>query len=162
MKIGIERLRNCVIFWIDVDVGPVGPSMFHTRRSATKSNKYLREELLCGLLWAAQIRFDTRHYKPLNLQPFCLPQGSGVTCLARLKSNMISQIVVTTCHWSMLRYHAKPCCSHRLTHVFHSQSNFVKLSCSPIPSEPWVLTSGAESGKSLHPAAWLREWPQPF
>ena len=71
---------------------------------------------------------------------------------------MISQIVVTTCHWSMLRYHAKPCCSHRLTHVFHSQSNFVKLSCSPIPSEPWVLTSGAESGKSLHPAAWLREW----
>ena len=43
MKIGIERLRNCVIFWIDVDVGPVNPSMFHTRRMGTKMHKTVYE-----------------------------------------------------------------------------------------------------------------------
>ena len=43
MKIGIERLRNCVIFWIDVDVGPVGPSMFHTHRMDTKMHKTVYE-----------------------------------------------------------------------------------------------------------------------
>ena len=147
----------------DVDIGPVGPSMFHTRRSATKSNTYLREELLCRLLWAAQIRFDTRHYKPLNFWS----SPSAILFASRVWSHMSCEVEIkydftNCCHHMPLEHVAIPCCSHRLTHVFHSQSNFVKLSCSPIPSESWVLTSGAESGKSLHPAAWLREWPQPF
>ena len=34
MKIGIERLHNCVIFWMDVDVWPVAPCMFHTHAEA--------------------------------------------------------------------------------------------------------------------------------
>lgn len=100
--------RSMILY--DVDIGPVGPSMFHTRRSATKSNKYLREELLCGLLWAAQIRFDTRHYKPLNFWS----SPSAILFASRVWSHMSCEVEIkydftNCCHHMPLEHVAIPC-----------------------------------------------------
>ena len=51
-------------------------------------------------------------------QPFCFSRGW---------SHMISSIVAT-CNWKLLRNYV----------AAHPQSNFVKLSCSPIPSAAWL------------------------
>ena len=43
MTIWIERLRNCVIFWIDVDQACGAFRVSHTRRMCTKMHKTVYE-----------------------------------------------------------------------------------------------------------------------
>ena len=107
MKIGIERLRNCVIFFIHVDVGLSTLPCFTQAEWVPKCTKLCMNAMrklqcvevtvlqefvqwtvddvqVAGLLWAVQTRFDIRHHTPLAslgvfLPAILFPQEAGVT-----------------------------------------------------------------------------------